>query len=665
MGVPGLWKGMPTVKGRVEEFAGGKSVAIDASGWLHKAGYACPAEKLVESNGRDADCIRIYCRYIEQRCVELLSYGKVQHVYMVFDNGKNRCPLKSHTNQAREERRKTNLQMARNSTSSGDKDKYYRMCVKGNDVMTEKVIQSLRYHQRVTCVTAPYEADAQLAKMAMDGYVQAIITEDSDVLLYSATCRTPVNILMKLDRNSGTCHCTNMQWIITPNNPKDQTCTKKKSKTTLERILQVFAQEEALCQGAGVRLLVQASVLTGCDYVSNTIAGVGLVQSFNLINQHKHMIPEKRFKTILKSKGVSSLTQYELRLAQSEVVFYHHMVLDEPNQTSMVPLVMPSSITPNLTRFMSTDLEFVGQNNILSTYTPPSTKTGSNTKRPIITNSIDKDNPLACFAYTDNFTQIGGETKTITKPKNTINENKISEDNEIDSLNKISPKSSSKTSTRQVTLSDEEENILETTIFPSSTKQKAIVTPVEDRQKRSDSISVSSSDRKVLFSPSFQRFKRPQQNHDIVDLTGDQCPTFSQSSSPRSDNNTNVQQKRSSSSSVSKPIIRSPFFSFANKNNSQDTSANKPINTYNNNQQYVSAFRSGQNMNRLVHTNNTSNNDKNKRLKSSSNSIMAGFRKQQEMWQSFSGRSQQSQKQKYRATKKSTITSFFQPIAKK
>lgn len=672
MGIPGLWKGMPTVKGRVEEFAGGKSVAVDASGWLHKAGYACPPEKLVESNGLDTGCIKIYCRYVEQRCLELLSFGKVKHVYMVFDNGKNRCPLKSHTNQAREERRKINLQMARNSTSPGDKDKYYRLCVKGNTIMAQKVIQSLRYHRRITCVTAPYEADAQLAKLAKDGCVQAIITEDSDVLLYSATCRAPVNILMKLDLSSGTCLCTNMQWILTPNNPKDHSFTNNKNKTKLERILQAFAQEEALCQGVGVRLLVQASVLTGCDYVSNTIAGVGLVQSFNLINQHKHVIPEKRFKIILKSKGVSSLQQYELRLAQSEVVFYHHMVLGEPNQTSMVPLVMPSSITPNLTRFMSTDLEFVGQNNILSTYIPPPPdKTGSNDRRQIITNSLDKDNPLACFAYSDNLKQSSCKTKTVTKSNNPMNEYNISEDNKIDSINNNSPKLSSKTSARQITLSDDDssfdEDILETSIFSSSTKPKAIVTPSEDRPKRSESITVSSSDRKVLFSPSFQRTKGPQQSHYTLDLTGDQRPTFGQTLST-SDHNNTLQQTRSSSS-VSKPIIRSPFFSsFANKKHSQDTSPIKPINAHNNNRQYISAFQSGQNMNRLVHCNNTSNNsNSNKRLKSSPNSIMAGFRKQQEMWQNFSGRSEQihKQKQKYRAAKNSTITSFFQPIMKK
>ena len=39
----------------------------------------------------------------------------------------------------------------------------------------------------VEVIVAPYEADAQLAHLANTGYVDAVITEDSDILVYQ--CR--------------------------------------------------------------------------------------------------------------------------------------------------------------------------------------------------------------------------------------------------------------------------------------------------------------------------------------------------------------------------------------------------------------------------------------------------------------------------------------------
>lgn len=36
-------------------------------------------------------------------------------------------------------------------------------------------------------IVAPYEADAQLAYLSISGYVDAVITEDSDLLAYGAT----------------------------------------------------------------------------------------------------------------------------------------------------------------------------------------------------------------------------------------------------------------------------------------------------------------------------------------------------------------------------------------------------------------------------------------------------------------------------------------------
>jgi hypothetical protein len=52
----------------------------------------------------------------------------------------------------------------------------------------------------ITVIVAPYEADAQLAYLCHIGYCQAILTEDSDVLVYSAICGRPFDILYKFDK---------------------------------------------------------------------------------------------------------------------------------------------------------------------------------------------------------------------------------------------------------------------------------------------------------------------------------------------------------------------------------------------------------------------------------------------------------------------------------
>jgi exonuclease-1 len=49
--------------------------------------------------------------------------------------------------------------------------------------MAYKFIQWL-HEQKVECFVAPYEADAQLAYLARTGYVDCVITEDSDLVAF-------------------------------------------------------------------------------------------------------------------------------------------------------------------------------------------------------------------------------------------------------------------------------------------------------------------------------------------------------------------------------------------------------------------------------------------------------------------------------------------------
>lgn len=507
----------------IRQFAN-KSIAVDASSWLHKAGYTC-ADRLVEATEnkiRDAVAEKRYTEYMLKRCDELLNVAKISTIYLVFDGV--RVPLKSGTNAEREARRKANLAEARRLMAEGRteaaKDKY-RACVKATAEMAQVVAGAVmekwgKYgdNAKVKCIFSPYEADAQLAKLCADGVTHAVVTEvcifdvqlslrvanivffflfelllfflmsfifdtlhdsklkkDSDVLVYSAVCRKPFPIIYKLDKTDGSCDVVTMDWLLNPeylppsaksklrknrrdwedsptkkSNPKKDTkhsseidyddlglapvrrqlpaSTNRKSSNgtskspkadsggpgaALLSSLRSFVTKEACNPGAGVRLFVQACVLSGCDYVSNRLTKVGPVKSFQLVKEVSHRQPHVRFDRLLKSlpKGSRLLPEggdniasgngrdgddsdefdeefplsglnvedenkkYEELLLKSEAVFYYHLVKSisngkiipltphKPTDSHKVEHSSPSEYSPDINLF-DPKLVFVG-----------------------------------------------------------------------------------------------------------------------------------------------------------------------------------------------------------------------------------------------------------------------------------------------------------------
>jgi exonuclease-1 len=53
----------------------------------------------------------------------------------------------------------------------------------------------------VAVIVAPYEADAQLAYLCHIGFCDAVLTEDSDILVYAAICGLPFRVLYKFDKS--------------------------------------------------------------------------------------------------------------------------------------------------------------------------------------------------------------------------------------------------------------------------------------------------------------------------------------------------------------------------------------------------------------------------------------------------------------------------------
>jgi exonuclease-1 len=436
------------VRHNVRQFAG-RSLAIDASSWLHKAAYAC-AERLVESTesgARDAIAEAAYTGYVLDRCRELLINAGIAKIYLVFDGV--RVPLKGGTNADREARRRKNLDEARRLKSRGmnrEAGEKYLQCVRGTEIMAKVVAAAVAKRWggqdvvdggaaadssdkvKVECVWSPYEADAQLARLCVDGRADAVVTEDSDVLVYSAVTRVPFPIIYKLDRKDGSCDVVTMDWLLNLNPEFDpigggggggddgesrRLLREKRSRRRIRRdgdldyiynddaaagassssssssssspsdeietnddddnggggegkkvaaeyddagfapirralppppsaasggrkakgrrgsggggggkgndnasspppdgallsVLRSFASKERSEPGSGVRLFVQACVLSGCDYAPNRLSKVGPVTAFRMTREASHRDPSERFGRILRSLPAGS-----------------------------------------------------------------------------------------------------------------------------------------------------------------------------------------------------------------------------------------------------------------------------------------------------------------------------------------------------------------------
>lgn len=411
MGIQGLHKGLnfATRKTSLRDFQG-QTLAVDSSSWLHRSVYSV-SEKYVEAmeQGRlDPHCVRASAKYVTARCHELLGPFQIGKIFLVMDG--KRCPLKTVTNEERERKRQENLAEAREYKRRGQRDKAeekYKSCIKIKDELTVAVMrivkQNFQNDDRVQFVWSPYEADAQLAKLCLDRVAHAVITEvsgilhimcvvgllllfiliiqlspivvqDSDVLVYSASSQCAFPVIFKLDRHSGRCDVTSMEWLLSY---KENQLPTGKQGSALETLLNNLGSREARKPGFGVRLFVQGCVLAGCDYAPNNLPGVGLVNAFKFIRDSAFRKNAVRFAKVLdampgRHRLNIDLQEYELNLARSEAIFFYHLVLHTDG--SIAPLCEirehdpsesdsssdPSRHFPSMERFNG-DWSFLGE----------------------------------------------------------------------------------------------------------------------------------------------------------------------------------------------------------------------------------------------------------------------------------------------------------------
>ncbi|XP_074844738.1 exonuclease 1 [Carettochelys insculpta] len=275
----------------------GQVVAVDTYCWLHKGAYAC-AEKL--ARGEPTDQYVVFCMKLVEM---LLSFG-IKPI-LVFDG----CtlPSKKEVEKARRERRQASLlkgkQLLREGKLSEARDCFGRS-VNVTHAMAHEVIKAARA-QGVDCVVAPYEADAQLAYLNKTGMVEAIITEDSDLLAFG--CK---KVFLKIDKFGNGLEI-------------DQARLGK-----CKQLGDVFTEEKFryMC------------ILSGCDYLPS-LHGIGLAKACKLLKLANNPDIIKVIKKIGQylKMNITVSEEYIEGFIRANNTFLYQLVFD-PIKRKLVPL---------------------------------------------------------------------------------------------------------------------------------------------------------------------------------------------------------------------------------------------------------------------------------------------------------------------------------------
>ncbi|BGP31765.1 hypothetical protein JCM10296v2_003539 [Rhodotorula toruloides] len=311
MGISGLLPLLSEIQkpSHVKEWKG-KTVAVDAYVWLHRGAYGCAQDLAL---GKPT--IK-YVNYAMHRVRMLKYYGVTP--FLVFDGGL--LPSKMGTEDEREKRRSDALAKGNAFLAEGKAGQARECFVKAVDVtpaMAYQLIKALRA-EGVEYVVAPYEADPQLAYLEKSGIVDAIVTEDSDLLVFG--CR---NVLFKMDGEGACVHISRDDF----------------SKC-----------REYNFAGWSDAEFRHMAILSGCDYLPS-IHKLGLKTAYNLLRKYKK--PEKVIQFVRLEGQLDVPRNYLDEFRRAELTFLHQHVFDPRTRklTHLHPL--PPDKTCN-------DLPFIG-----------------------------------------------------------------------------------------------------------------------------------------------------------------------------------------------------------------------------------------------------------------------------------------------------------------
>ncbi|KAH6615699.1 hypothetical protein B0J18DRAFT_288044 [Chaetomium sp. MPI-SDFR-AT-0129] len=298
MGISGLLPLLKSIHRPVElkKYAG-ETLGIDGYAWLHRGSVACAIEL---AEGKPT---RKYVDFAMHR-VRMFKYFGVMP-YLVFDG--DFLPSKAKTESSRLKRREESKKIGLELLRAGKPSQAYSELQKAIDVtpeMARHLIEELKKAD-IPYVVAPYEADAQLVYLERHGFINGIVTEDSDLLVFGAK-----RLLTKMDQHG---QCIEI-------NRRDFCSVREVSLT-----------------GWTDREFRHMAILSGCDYLDG-INNVGLKTAYRLIRKHK--TPERIVK-MLRFGGKHHIADTYLDdFKQAELTFLHQRVFC-PKKRDIVLLTDP------------------------------------------------------------------------------------------------------------------------------------------------------------------------------------------------------------------------------------------------------------------------------------------------------------------------------------
>lgn len=335
MGIPNL---LPFVKkacrqGNISELSH-QSVGVDVSCLLHRGLIGC-ADKV--AHGSETD---FYIRYVMKYVKALLANDC--HVILVFDG--QPLPAKKETNSSRREKRNFHMQRGDLLMSQGRASEAYDCFKRGAALTTdviESTVQAFRHLNMVDVIVAPYESDAQLAFLAKGKLVQAVVTEDSDLIAFGCE-----KIVFKMDP-MGSC-------------------------VIFEQNLLPKCLCRALAENFDFNKFRRICILSGCDYLQAGLPGIGLNKAATFFAKTSgknlyQVLP--RLPRYLNMNSLKITKQFISDFIRAENTFLYQIVFDpiERRQRPLHDYPLSQNISENGSDFQCSsqgsdnDLSYAGE----------------------------------------------------------------------------------------------------------------------------------------------------------------------------------------------------------------------------------------------------------------------------------------------------------------
>nr|GMD09142.1 exonuclease 1 isoform X1 [Ipomoea batatas] len=286
----------------------GCCVAVDTYSWLHKGALSCSKELC---KGLPTSKHISYCMHR----VNLLRHYGVKPI-MVFDGGF--LPMKGEQENMRARIRKESLSRAIEHESNGNQSAAYECYQKAVDIspsVAYDLIQVLK-RENVQYVVAPYEADAEMTFLAVSKQVDAIITEDSDLIAFGCP-----RIIYKMDKYG---QGVEFQFSMLQQN-KDLNFT-----------------------GFTKQMVLEMCILSGCDYLQS-LPGMGLKKAHALMKKFRSY--DKVIKHLKYNTGAVP-PLYEESFKKAIMTFQHQLVYDPVTEDLVHLSELPAGADE--------DIEFLG-----------------------------------------------------------------------------------------------------------------------------------------------------------------------------------------------------------------------------------------------------------------------------------------------------------------